>query len=952
MPAASAPPPDPAAPGPGPGALAVSLGVHKARPLLTQLIRDAEQGTITELTRGEGERALLVSAHLATTAGVPTADAPTFGIAEARPVLGDLVAHAAAGTPQVLLRHKRPVAVLARAAALFPTTAAVPSAAAVPSTATETPAVPPAAVTAQDPAAEPTPTAPVAGPSAAAAVPAAVSSTSNETPFASPQAAAAAPRTAAGPSAAAAAPALEHAAVPAAATAARPVPRRRLAPLGEALDTLLPATAAAVGDGEQTQPVGLPTGIPTLDQALGCLQPGRFYLVAGAPGTGASLLAISAARATALTQHRTVLYAASGLTRADIAARVIAAHTPVDYRRLRAQTLDDTERQAVARTAELLAAAPLLIDDGTGLDAEAITTTAADVPDLALVVVDRLQTAPDPRLPLSGTPALADAGQALAHLARTHDLPVLAALDTDNPDLIHALAADVTLTLTPDRAPTTFGTGGGRVRLVVAERDLGRLATLTLAADPAHARLTDPTPDHEAAPGASSATPAAASGAPAAPSAGPAASSQQAHPDPAAPAVPATGPAQAPEAPQTPNTTTEGPPEPATPLPDTTLAAEAAKAAHSPSHAPAVQSPAADVPATFETGNQPLRPARSGSARAAAARGAGYADRDYSYYLDMISSAVDQALEEHGGDTEAAIAALENKAIPNGMELFDATRVGATYEHTVYPETLDLLRKKSRNGADDIWEGRHKWENVVLLDDLRKGKLPLITVDVLDTNAAYCTALKTHLPIGALQHQPDGGFDPKRSGIYLLPKRPIWQHPHLPDPIGNRRESGPVLLDDATVRLLIRCHKLGLADAPHITEAWTSGASESLLEKYRRVLTLARENAITTADTVTEAYVKAIYAKFVSTIGESTHNRDLRRPDWMHIIRSQAFANLWYKAHRAHTHGLTIVALRGTDELHTTSDSTDWRTVFTEGRLTTQMKLKDQYTLPRTRKAA
>ncbi|MFJ4681578.1 DnaB-like helicase C-terminal domain-containing protein [Kitasatospora sp. NPDC088783] len=925
MPAASAPPPDLAAP--GQGAPAVSLGVHKARPLLTQLIRDAEQGTITELTRGEGERALLVSAHLATTAGLPTADSPAFGIAEARPVLGDLVAHAAAGTPQVLLRHKRPVAVLACATALFPATAspppAVPAAAtpAPPSTTTKTPTAlaNPAAVATQTPAAAShLPTDSVEAPLAPAVGPAALAPTVPT----------------AGPSATATAPAPEPAAA-----AVPPAPRRRLAPLGEALDTLLPATGtAAAGDGEPAPPTGLPTGITTLDTALGGLQPGRFYLVAGAPGTGASLLAISAARATALTQHRTVLYAASGLTRADIAARVIASHTPTDYRRLRAGTLDDADRQAVARTAELLAAAPLLIDDGTGLDAEAITTTAADIPGLALVVVDRLQTAPDPRLPLSGASALADAGQALAHLARTHHLPVLAALDTDNPDLISSLAADVTFTLTPD----TTGTGG-YIRLAIAERDLGPLTTLTLAANPAHARLTDPTPDPAATPAAAPTAPLAPAPAP---SVGPA---SEPAPTSAAPAVPATGPAQAPKVPQTPDTTTEGLPEPATPLPGTTLAAEGP---HGPSHVPAVQSPAADVPATFETGNQPLCPARSGSARAAAARGTGYSDRDYSYYLDMISSAVDQALQEHGRDTEAAIAALENKAIPNGMELFDATRVGATYEHTVYPETLDFLRKKSRNGADDIWEGRHKWENVVLLDDLRKGRLLPVAVDVLDTNAAYCTALKTHLPIGALQHQPDGGFDPKRSGIYLLPKRPTWQYPHLPDPIGNRRETGPVLLDDATVRLLIRCHKLGLSEAPHITEAWTSGASESLLEKFRRVLTIARENAITTADTVTEAYVKAIYAKFVSTIGESTHNRDLRRPDWMHIIRSQAFANLWYKAHRAHTHGLTIVALRGTDELHTTSDSTDWRTVFTEGRLTTQMKLKDQYILPRTRKAA
>ncbi|MFG2825300.1 DnaB-like helicase C-terminal domain-containing protein [Kitasatospora sp. NPDC048365] len=831
------------------------MGVHKARPLLPQLIRDAEQGMVTELTRGEEERALLVSAATATEAGVPTHNAPAFGIADARPILGDLVAQAAAGAPQVLLRHKRPVAIL------IPPTA----------TAVATPDMEPAAAatTPQAPATAPTP------PSATTPAPAA-----DPMPAAAP-------------------------------------PRRRLAPLGQVLDTLLPTApegADTGGDAGRVALAGLSTGITALDTALGGLQPGRFYLVAGAPGTGSSLLTVSAARTAALTEHRTVLYAASGLTRADIAARLIAAHTPVDYRRLRAGALADAERTAVARTAELLQGAPLLIDDGAGLDAEAITDTAADVPDLALVVVDRLQTVPDPRLPLSGPHAIADAVQALAHLARTRHLPVLAALDTDNPELIATLAADITLTLTPD-------TVAGRVHLAIAERDLGPLATLHLTADAAHARLTD------------SALPA---------------QTQQDTPTPA-PNVPAAA-AEGPLKPDAPHPGTN-PPAPAA------LPGAAAMDTHSPAHAPgpapAEQPPAAPraaapKPATRPAAAAPRPAARPAPASASRSEYAG-TGRDLGYYLDMITSAVEAALEEHGGDTEAASAALEKKAIPNGMTLFEATRVGAAYEHTVYPERLEFLSKKTRNGADEVWEGRHKWENAPLMEAVRRGEPAEVAVDVLDTNAAYCSALKTHLPIGSLVHQPDGGFDPKRSGIYLLPKRPTWDHPHLPDPIGNRLETGPVLLDGATVRLLIRCHKLGLSEAPHITEAWTSGASEGLLEKFRRVLTQARENAITGGDQVTEKYVKAIYAKFASTIGESTYNRDIRRPDWMHIIRSQAFANLWYKAHRAHDHGLTVVRLRGTDELHITGE-TDWRTVFTEGRLTTQMKLKDQYTLPPSRK--
>ncbi|MGW4898403.1 DnaB-like helicase C-terminal domain-containing protein, partial [Kitasatospora sp. NPDC004240] len=719
-----------------------------------------------------------------------------------------------------------------------------------------------------------------------------------------------------------------------------PRPPRRLAPLADALTTVLTPQAPNPHTNTPTSPRTLSTGIPTLDQALGGLQPGRFYLAAAAPGTGASLLATTTARTTALDHHLPVLYAASGLTRADVAARIVAAHLPVDYRRLRTGHLTPAEQTDATTLHTELAAARLYIDDGTDLTPDAIAETAADLahtttdhpgqPGLALVVVDRLQTLDDPRLPLSG-PRLTNAAQALSHLARTHHIPVLAILDTDQPDLITTLGLDTTLTLHPHpHAPTTH------LLLTIAERDLGTQATLTLTADRAHARLTDPTP-HD-----------------------PYATAPEAPP----------APAPVPEAP-TPAPTTpapEAPTNPPTPAPEAPTQASAASAwptvavpGHPTQDTPAAPDPDPEVPpATAATAaaldtlanltpDQPLRPARDRAPRAAASRpartgGGDYAGRDYGHFLNMISSVVEQTLQEHDGDTEATITALELKAIPNGMALFEATRVGGNYEHTVYPERLEFLSKKSRDGADDIWEGRHKWENGPLLDQLKAGTHPDVDVDVLDTNAAYCSALKTHLPIGALQHDPDGGFHSKRSGIYLLPKRPTWEHPHLPDPIGNRREPGPVLLDDATIRLLIRCHKLGLAQAPHITQAWTSGASENITEKFRRVLTIAREKAILEGDDVTEKYVKAIYAKFVSTIGESSFNRDLRRPDWMHIIRSQAFANLWYKAHRAHEHGLTIVRLRGTDELHITGD-TPWRTVFTEGRLTTQLKLKTQYTL-------
>ncbi|MGW2056751.1 DnaB-like helicase C-terminal domain-containing protein [Streptomyces sp. NPDC001840] len=650
---------------------------------------------------------------------------------------------------------------------------------------------------------------------------------------------------------------------------------RRLAALAQALDTVLPTT---VPTGETTTPtplMGLSTGIRALDDVLGGFQPGRFYLIAAAPGAGSSLIATAAARTSALDQHQPVLYAASGLTRADIAARIVAAHLPVDYRRLRAGRLTRTEQDDTAALHRHLAQAPLYIDDGTDLTTDAIAESVPDLPGVALVVVDRLQTTEDPRLPLSGPPQITDAAQALAHLARTHELPVLAAVDTDDPHLIAALSLDITITLTRD---------ADQIHATVTERDLGPQATLTLHADLAHARITDPT-----------------------------------HPY------------------ASPTTHTPAPPTPPAATP------------HAPAQAPQAPLQAPTSPSMDLTPTQPAPTARTAAAprpsprRPAPAQG-GYANRDYSYFTGMITHAVEEALHDHDGDIITATEALVKKAVPNAMALFEATRVGGNYEHTVYPETLEFLRKKTKDSADDIWEGRHNWTNTHLMEALQNGSHPPITVNALDTNASFLSAFKTHLPIGALIHDPHGGFDPKRSGIYRLPARPIWHHPDLPDPIGNRREDGPVLLDDATIRLLIRCARLGLCEPPHITECWTSGASEGLLEKFRRVLTEARTKAIENDDTVTVEYIKSMYSKFTSTIGESSVNRDIRRPDWMHIIRSQAFANLWYKSHRAHTNGLTVIRVRGTDELHVTGD---WRTVFTEGRLTTQMKQKDQYPLPR-----
>ncbi|MFJ4323236.1 helix-turn-helix domain-containing protein [Streptomyces tricolor] len=305
---------------------------------------------------------------------------------------------------------------------------------------------------------------------------------------------------------------------------------------------------------------------------------------------------------------------------------------------------------------------------------------------------------------------------------------------------------------------------------------------------------------------------------------------------------------------------------------------------------------------------------------------------------DLIARAVHEALAAHDGDMRPAIAELQRRAIPDAMALLDACRIGARYDIVGHPPLPDILRKKSAHGADDVWEARPHWTRL----DPPAGTCE---VTALDINGAYLSALKTHLPLGALEHSTGNVHSRRRAGIHLITP-PDWDHhAHLPNPLGNRDEPGPVWVTEPTLRLLQRLATDAygpLCDPPVIHESWTSGSTEQLFEKFRQILRDAREKAIAEDDEVTLEYVKSMYSKFVSTMGESNFNREIYRPDWMHIIRSQAFVNLWLKAHKAHTAGLTVMRVLGTDELHIAGD---WRTVFTEGRGVSQVKVKDVYDL-------
>ncbi|MFB7827552.1 helix-turn-helix domain-containing protein [Streptomyces hydrogenans] len=369
--------------------------------------------------------------------------------------------------------------------------------------------------------------------------------------------------------------------------------------------------------------------------------------------------------------------------------------------------------------------------------------------------------------------------------------------------------------------------------------------------------------------------------------------------------------------------------------------APAAPAAAPADVSPAPAAPAAPVAAPVAAAPTPASAPIPAAAAAAAAvvRRTGAAGYASGSVMEQITDRVHDVLAEQGGDLGAAEAALVKMAIPDVMALMKSSRVGGRYEHSEFPPTADILHKKSQKGADEIWEGRPKWRNPEIFKAAKSGER--FEVTALDMNAAYLSALKCWLPIGQLREDTSGVHDPKKAGVHLITPAD-WDHTDLPNPLGARQEPGQLWVTESTLRQLLDCARQGLADPPVIHRSLVSGATEALLEKMRRALAEVRRGAIAEGDELTVAYVKAMYSKFVSTIGESSANREIRRPDWMHIIRSKAFANLWMKAHKARTAGLQVVQVSGTDELHLMGD---WRAVFTEGRDLAQVKVKDTYIL-------
>ncbi|MEU0822796.1 type II toxin-antitoxin system prevent-host-death family antitoxin [Streptomyces mirabilis] len=668
---------------------------------------------------------------------------------------------------------------------------------------------------------------------------------------------------------------------------------RRLATLGDAIGSVLTAG-----------PADVPTfGLPGLDTATGGLQPGRLTLVAAAPNVGGSLLGLAAARTTALVNHRTVLYAASGPNQADIMRRIISAETGGDYPRLKQGRLTPQEQQV----AQQLVHAPLMIDDGSDLTAEAIAETAPYVPDLALVVVDRLQAAHNARLPLSGD-RLPDASQVLASLARTLHVPVLAVVDSDDPTLLGLLDADVLLTLTATTDP-------GRVQVTMAERDFGVIGSAYLRPDLLHARFAD---------------------AEAAPVAGTGSEDWRLHTTPeerelADAALPYTSGAQ------------KGLPSALTHLLAALrtalaagdqaaideLATSLAQAAAAPPQMPDTAE-GRRLAAALHTYNAPTpagataQPSAPESARPAATSGA-VSDAD-----DEVRRDDDDGLvpgdEEDEPETAVfpALRILKDSVTRSKMHPVPVIRL-EDREDGPWPLISEDMDGEPRWVHPDVTSTRvaHTRENG---KRVRRDQfdVPASFGDgvlcLIDRNGSFpsaCSAVPL-APNKVLRTGPLDAFDKTKAGIYQI-DIPEWDYPGMPHPLGRLierpDEQGRVWVTTPHIKQLERLHREGHLTAPvTIHDSWTGKANESLFKPFYTAAREARTQLIQAGGEPYKNYkTRLSIALRLLWPKRPSQRSPFWRPDWRMSMVAEASVRHWTVAFKAVQEGHTLIALRNVD---------------------------------------
>lgn len=181
-------------------------------------------------------------------------------------------------------------------------------------------------------------------------------------------------------------------------------------------------------DGDTT---GLSTCFTDFDKMSSGLQPADLVIVAGRPSMGKTLFAMNIAENVALHSNASVLVFSMEMPSDSLAMRMISSLGRIEQNRVRTGQLKDDDWPRVTSAVNMLAEAPIFIDDTPGLSPAEVRARARRLVKehgpLGVIVIDYLQLMKVPGFKVENrTAEISEISRSLKALAKELNVPVVA----------------------------------------------------------------------------------------------------------------------------------------------------------------------------------------------------------------------------------------------------------------------------------------------------------------------------------------------------------------------------------------------------------------------------------------------------------------------------------------------------------------------------------------------
>ena len=176
--------------------------------------------------------------------------------------------------------------------------------------------------------------------------------------------------------------------------------------------------------------LGVPTGLKTLDEKTGGLQPSDLILLAGRPGLGKTSLALCFIEHAALRAGKTCAIFSLEMSELQVVQRLISMVAEIDGNRIRRGRLSEPELQAISDASGHLQQAQIYVEESSRLTVTDILAKSrrlqAERGTLDLIVIDYLQLIEGIGDDDNRVQEVAKISRALKAIARELEVPVVA----------------------------------------------------------------------------------------------------------------------------------------------------------------------------------------------------------------------------------------------------------------------------------------------------------------------------------------------------------------------------------------------------------------------------------------------------------------------------------------------------------------------------------------------